>query len=389
VRTPQFGVAFQGNRTPREYAELATLVDRYDFAVVSVYNDLLFQPALGPLLWMAPHLRRPTRIGPAALNPYLVHPLELAGQAALLDLATGGRAYLGLARGAWLDGLGVAQPRPVQRLREAVLLIRHLLAGCPAPFEGEVFQHPANAVLQYPRVREQVPISIGTWGRRTARLAGEVADELKIGGSANPAMASRLRRIVSGGSRTAGRAADAVGVCLGAVTVVDTDRARARALARREVARYIPVVARLDPSSDPDWLAQLDDLATRASHQPAAEQRAPQQPTSAARVERPLEAAVDAALATRSDAALAAQSDAELAVLLPDEVLDRFAFAGTPDDLVRQCEAIFAAGATRVEFGTPLGADPHTAVRLLGERVLPAFRSTMRDAEPDDTTRPR
>lgn len=336
---PLFGVAFQGNRTPAEYAALAQVVDRYAFEVVSVYNDLLFQPALGPLLWMAPHLRRARRIGPAALNPYLVHPVELAGQAALLDLATGGRAYLGLARGAWLDGLGVTQPRPVRRLREAVLLVQHLLAGCQAAFAGEVFQHPAGAVLQYPRVRERVPISIGTWGSRTARLAGEVADELKIGGSANPAMASRLRRIVGQGSQAAGRAIDAVGVCLGAVTVVDTDREQARALARREVARYVLEVAQLDPSSDPDWLAQLDELAKRASHQPAP----------------------------------APRSDAELADLLPDAVLDRFAFAGTPEDLIRQCEAIFAAGATRVEFGTPLGADPHRALRLLGKRVLPAF----------------
>jgi len=49
-------VAIQGNKTPAEYAALARLIDQYAFDVVSVYNDLLFQPALGPLLWMAPHL---------------------------------------------------------------------------------------------------------------------------------------------------------------------------------------------------------------------------------------------------------------------------------------------------------------------------------------------
>ncbi len=58
---------------------------------------------------------------------------------------------------------------------------------------------------------------------------------------------------------------------------------------------------------------------------------------------------------------------------ISDEILDRFAFAGTPDDLVRQVERIFDGGAARVEFGTPLGPDPLAAVRLLGERVLPAF----------------
>src|SRR5262249_6300705 len=70
-----FGVAFQSNKSPAEYRALAEMADRYPFDVVSVYNDLLFQPALGPLLWMAPLLHR-ARLGPAALNPYTTHPIE-------------------------------------------------------------------------------------------------------------------------------------------------------------------------------------------------------------------------------------------------------------------------------------------------------------------------
>ena len=74
-------VAFQSNKSPAEYRALAELADRYAFDVVSVYNDLLYQPALGPLLWMAPALQH-ARLGPAALNPYTTHPLEIAGQVA-------------------------------------------------------------------------------------------------------------------------------------------------------------------------------------------------------------------------------------------------------------------------------------------------------------------
>jgi 5,10-methylenetetrahydromethanopterin reductase len=58
---------------------------------------------------------------------------------------------------------------------------------------------------------------------------------------------------------------------------------------------------------------------------------------------------------------------------ISDEVLDRFAFAGSPADLVRQVESLAEAGAGRVEFGTPHGANPAAAIRLLGEEVLPAF----------------
>ena len=43
---------------------------------------------------------------------------------------------------------------------------------------------------------------------------------------------------------------------------------------------------------------------------------------------------------------------------------------------IRQAEALFAAGARRVEFGTPHGLDPEEGIRLLGERVLPALGKT-------------
>ncbi len=41
------GIAFQGDKTPEEYEALARLVDRYDFDVVSVYNDCCSSPRLG------------------------------------------------------------------------------------------------------------------------------------------------------------------------------------------------------------------------------------------------------------------------------------------------------------------------------------------------------
>ena len=47
------------------------------------------------------------RVGPSALNPFTTHPVEIAGQVAALDAESGGRAFLGLAAGAWLDRLGL------------------------------------------------------------------------------------------------------------------------------------------------------------------------------------------------------------------------------------------------------------------------------------------
>jgi 5,10-methylenetetrahydromethanopterin reductase len=280
---------------------------------------------------MAPHLRT-AQLGPAALNPFLVHPIEIAGQIALLDLLTDGRAYLGLSRGSWLGRLGVAQARPVRALREAILLVKHLLAGSSEQFDGQIFPLAAGSTLRYAVRRPIVPVTIGTWGKQAARLAGEIADEVKIGGSANPAMATHLRSSIAAGEQSAGRQPETVGICLGAVTVVDLDRRRARALARREVALYVPVVAALDPTlQDADWLVRMGELAERGD-------------------------------------------DAGVAELIPDTALDKLAFAGTPADVTRQVEDLARAGVSRVEFGTPHGVVPRDGIRLLGERVLPSFR---------------
>ncbi len=327
----KFSIAFQGDKTPREYEALAELVDGYDFDVVSVYNDLLFQPALGPLVLMARKLRR-AQVGFAALNPFTVHPVEIAGQAAMLDLVSDGRAYLGLARGAWLHQIGASVQRPVQTLREAVLVVQHLLARKTDAFNGEVFSIAANTTLNYAPVRSRIPIMVGTWGKQTAMMAGELADEIKVGGSSNPAMVAVLSPALREGERKAGRPEGIVGMCFGAVTVVDTDREAARAKVRHEAALYLPVVAALDPTlSDPEWLSRVQ--------------------------------------------ALDAQKDyAGISALISDAVLDKFAFAGNPGDIIERVEALRDAGATRVEFGTPHGLDSAHGIRLLSEKVLPHVR---------------
>jgi 5,10-methylenetetrahydromethanopterin reductase len=329
---PRFGIGFQTDKSPDEYAELARLVDRYAFDVVTTYNDLMYQPAIAPLMLMAPHIRH-AQIGAAVTNPFIIHPVEIAGQVAVLDAATNGRAYLGLGRGAWLDAIDREPKRPLRALREAILLIRQLLRGDDSGFEGQEFKLARGAAFRFPILRAEVPILVGTWGVGTARIAGELADEVKIGGSANGAVASHLRPHVDAGSARAGRPAGSVGICLGGVTVVDHDREAARALARWRIAPYVAVIGALDPTiEERGW---LEDVAEASR---------------------------------RGDAAA-------VAAAIPDQMLERFAFAGDPDDVVRQAEAAFAGGAARVEFGTPHGADEAEGIRLLGERVLPYFKA--------------
>jgi 5,10-methylenetetrahydromethanopterin reductase len=265
------------------------------------------------------------RLGPCALNPYTLHPVEIAGQIAALDAVSGGRAYLGLVRGTWLEEVGVETERPLATIRDAVEVVRRLLACDRSGFAGEVFSLAPGAGLRYEPLRGEVPLLIGTWAPRLAAYAGTAADEVKVGGSANPDIVPVMRERIRN---------DRVGIVVGAVCVVDEDGAAARRRARAEAALYFGTVAVLDST-----------LAVPASL--------------IAKVDR-LVRAGDA------DAAGAA---------IPDDVLDRLAFAGTPEQVVRQVEALFDAGASRVELGTPHGLTNRSGVELLARRVVPAFAS--------------
>ncbi len=167
----------------------------------------------------------------------------------MLDTVSRGRAYLGLAKGAWLDRLGIREPRPLSALREAVAIVQALLAGDERGVAGERFTLAPGTTLAYPRVRETVPLMVGTWGRATAAWAGTVADELKVGGSANPDIVPVVREWI-GNAR--------VTLVLGCVCVVDEDGAWARERARSAVAPYLDVVAGLDPTIDPTRPPPLD-----------------------------------------------------------------------------------------------------------------------------------
>lgn len=208
------------------------------FDVISVFHDLLYQPAIVPLTVIAQATTR-VRIGPAALNIATLHPVELAGQAAALDLVSGERAYLGLVAGAWLERLGLEAGAPVERMAEACELVRRLFAGDRSGFDGAHFSLAPGAGFEYAPPRTRIPLLLGTWRPRMAALAGRVADEVKIGGCANPAMVRQMREWIGN---------DDVGIVVGAVTVVDEDGDAARALAQREVEMYLEVVGALDPT---------------------------------------------------------------------------------------------------------------------------------------------
>ncbi len=326
-------IAFQTNKPISAYGPLAATAEGYGFDGVSVYNDLLYQPAWLPLLEMARHTRR-VRLGVAAANPFTCHPLNLAGNITLIDEASQGRAYLGLVRGGWLGFLGLEPARPVTALREAFECIRHLLSGSKEPYPGEIFPLAGGESLRWPVYRPDIPFLLGTWGSKTIHACLPYITEIKIGGTANPGVIPQVQAAIAEAAQASQRHPAEVGLVVGAVTVVDQDGQAARRLARREAALYVSIIAQLDHSLgiEPELLSRINEASARFDYE-------------------------------------------GVGSYISDELLRRLAFAGTPDEVAAQAIELFEAGADRVEFGTPHGLDEEEGVRLLGEQVLPALRA--------------
>ncbi len=321
-------IAFQSNKSINAYGPLAAQVEAYGFHGVTVYNDMLYQPAWLPLLEMARATQR-VRLGPAAVNPFTCHPINIAGNIALLDEASQGRAYLGIARGAWLDFAGIKPTQPITAVRDALRAIQHLLRQSTTPLASSHFPLAGGDTLRWTVPRAAVPILLGTWGPQLMAACAGLMQEVKLGGTANPDLVPWARRHLDTHTPQAS-------IVVGAVTVVDEDGAAARQLARREVALYLPVVARLDPtlSVDPELLAGLQSAADQFDFDQAAR-------------------------------------------FISDDLLEKFAFAGTPAEVANQARALFAAGASRIEFGTPHGLTTTSGLHLLGDAVLPALQEIL------------
>jgi 5,10-methylenetetrahydromethanopterin reductase len=327
----EVGLGIQTDGDADGYRRLAARAEEAGFDVLSVFNDLGFQPAFFALAHMAAVTER-VRLGPACLNPFTQHPVEIASQLSTLDAASGGRAYLGLARGAWLSAAGVDPVRPLTAISDAAEIISRLLTGDPAGYDGEVFSLPPGLTLHGAPGRK-VPLLIGTWGKRTAALAGRIATEVKVGGSANPSMVGEMRSAIGSGANAIGRDPADVGVVVGAVTVVDDDGEAARRRAATAAALYFPIVARLDPTLD----VPLDLIA-------------------------------------EVEAAASSGDVAGAGALIPEGILNRFAFAGTACQVANQAIGVFEAGAKRVEFGSPFGLTTNSGLDLLANQVLPNLR---------------
>lgn len=311
--------------------DVASAAESAGFDQLWVSNDLLLRSA--PVL-VGALASRTSRIdlGIGIMNPYTVHPTELAMMAATAQEVSEGRFRLGIGAGAptFLAWAGVERRRPMRTTRETVAALRRLL-GHGDVAEQDLPSWWSDAAFLRFGLETPVPVYVGAMGPQMRRLSGTVADgALPL--LYPPESYVSAREDVLAGVRDAGRepAAFDLPACVW-VSVGEEDSAR-RALAEK-LAYYGSSISEVQLASVGLTPQQLE---------PAAE--------------------------------YAHAGDLDKAVGLIDDRMLSLGIAGSPEQVVERCRALASLGVDHLSFGPPLGPDLGTAIATLGRDVLPHLR---------------
>ena len=328
----RFSIRLNNDLTVQEYVSLARAAEEMGVDQIWVSNDLFLRSAPVILLAMA-HATTRIEIGTGILNPYTIHPAEIAMLAATMDEATHNRFNLGLGAGAseFLKWIDLDVTHPLAAVRETVEAIRSLLRGERAPMDGAFLRWSGEAYLRFdaPRV---TPIYIGAMGPKMLALTGEIAD------GALPLLFPPehyfgvLPYLQAGGAQRS----PALGELDFAVCIwvsLSEDRMAARRILAEKIAYYGHALSPLI----------LERLGVEQADF------------------RPIEQAI------------MVDRDVDRAVAMVDDRMLRIGVVGAAGDVIERLEPLVAAGARHLSFGPPLGPDRFEAIRLLGQ-VVDHFR---------------
>jgi 5,10-methylenetetrahydromethanopterin reductase len=329
----RFSLRFNNDLTISEYVTLVQAAESHGFDQFWVSNDLFLRSA--PVILSAiATATRTIEIGSCILNPYTIHPSELAMLAATLDELSHGRFNLGLAAGAadflrWVD---LSHGQPLAALRETITAIRGLLAGKRVSLHGKFLRWSDECYLRFkaPRV---TPIYLGAMGPGMLGLAGELADGV-LPLLFPPEHYFGVKPYLEAGLRQRSEALPPLDFAACLWVSLAEDRAAAQRALAEKVAYYGHALGNLI----------LERLGlSREDFEP---------------IER----------------AVMAENDLEKAIGLVDERMLQIGVVGQPEDLIARLEPLVEAGVHHLSFGPPLGPHPLEAIKLLGVHVLPHFR---------------
>lgn len=332
----KFSLRLNNDLPVQDYVTYARAAEAAGFDQIWVSNDLFLRSAPVILSAIAMSTER-IEIGACILNPFTLHPAEIAMFAATLDELSGERFNLGLSSGAedfissWL-GLDFDYPR--SRVVDTVAALNKLTANQNAAMDSKTMTWSEEAWLRF-ESRRRVPIYLGAMSPLMLEEIGAIAD----GGLPllfPPEHYATVLPHIKRGLARAGRSLSDIDLAACIWCSVSADQAAAEATLADKIAYY-------GHAMSPLILRQLG--LDRAEFEPIRR---------ACHIERDLAAARK---------------------LVTPQMM-RIGIAGTSDTLNDRLEQLLDLGLRHLSFGPPLGPDIPAAIHAIGRDVIPRFAQT-------------
>lgn len=307
--SPSLGVIFHPKFPPETLADYARRAEAAGFDELWLWDDC-FLPGAFTAAAIALSATQQLRVGIGLLPATAYNPLFAAMEITTLARAFPGRILPGFGHGVgfWMQQIGAAPKSSIKSLGETVTAVRRLLAGEQVTFHGE--QVNLEAVQMQLTAEPAPPLYVGAMREKSLQLAGRVGNGVILTGMSSPAYLRWARAHIQNGAAQAGQN-------------------------YRRVVVYFDV--KVSPNGNEARAAMRQSLAERW-------------PWADVQLNAP-------GIAANVDAFIQQYGAAELARRMPDEWVDAFSAAGTPDQAAQAVRRLFAAGADSVIF-QPLNGDP-------------------------------
>jgi probable F420-dependent oxidoreductase len=184
----RFGVNVGPATSRAAWTDKARKIEALGYSTLNVPDHLANLMAPMPALVSAAAATQHLRVGTNVLNNDLRHPVLVAHEAATVDILTDGRFQLGLGAGSIrseYDAIALsfdAGATRVERLGEAVTIIKGLLSGEKVTFAGQHYRVTGHAIEPLPVQQPRLPILIGGNNRNLLTLAAREADIVGLSG---------------------------------------------------------------------------------------------------------------------------------------------------------------------------------------------------------------
>jgi 5,10-methylenetetrahydromethanopterin reductase len=228
MQNVSFSVALYGTKNAKYSVELATLADDRGYQRLWVGDSHMIWREVYALLGAMAVATKKIQIGPGVTHPKTRHFTVTASAMATLNELSEGRAVLGIGVGATGPGNIGLKPASVEQLEEVVILLKKLLVGESVELEGK-------AVRCVFAGGGHIPIFIGTRAPRVFQIATRLADGIIYTGERESM--KPLVNFVREYSAKIGRDAHEVQIVYRLPCAISDDPGEAREIVKGKIAR--------------------------------------------------------------------------------------------------------------------------------------------------------